>query len=719
MAVTFFCTIAVALYFVGIVKTPHEKKENGFELVIIGSILLMIFCGVGAACYTLIGIPVSLLSTSFTIVFMDAVLWGRCFWKKILDRCYWPRKNGIALFIVIVPVIGIAIYCFGIQLNLNYGAVDPARYMQYATELLQTKRVSGEFMTTLLNATFIEFFQPFLPAVSYYRAVVLADIVIHILSSAMFWLLVSHINHGKLKWCNALLTLFYFAGYPLYNLCYGSFFHWVDGMLMTMFLVYGAWILTEEKVSHDKGIVILLAGAFGLLCFYPFLFVIVGPMLLPDTVIWIAKNVKKMPRKQCILFCVLIVVVLGIGALIAGQRIGHSLDGFFHALSAEEGLAYREPYMDFLLFVPVFLTLLGQLHRHKKENRIIARMIIAASIFTTIWLVAYLTTDMVSYYYYRVYYVLWFLAWIMTAQVISIMARERKVFEIGVYSIFCGIVVLIGITGFNEKLWLLDDMMYLDEEHRHTSLTPLYEFNAKALQSNYKAILNEEELQICSYVIENFEDESVPVVNSTYSVMQMEWYRGITGQLFPSFIYDTRYYPIWTVLNCLQEMQVKHFTIFKGDPIYERYFPEIFSNYQVVTENESAVIFEVPEGGWTFAVDTEETVSEPARQFYTVLRDWGVKPLIVNQGHGYDEKYFEIYTGASSVNWISQLNPEDFIASTYRLNVEETEFLFVVKDCDMYRYNKEYFDAQIIICENEYGLLIQHAGDGWMPSQQQ
>ncbi|MBO5068960.1 MAG: hypothetical protein J6C37_01145, partial [Roseburia sp.] len=352
MGNTALCAIALILYFTGILKTPRKKKENGFELLVIGTILLIALTGLAALIFTVAGIPVTLFSMTTSIFALTVVLWGRCVWKKEIAKCRWPVFDAVSLLIILAVILLAAVKRFGINLNLNYGGVDSARYFQLAMEVLESKEVSGEFLTDLLNAMFIAFFQPFLPSVSYYKAFIAADVFVHLLSGAMFYFLISKINCGKGRWWNPVLTLLYFGGYPLYNLTSGGFLHWVDGMLMVMFVIYAVLLLMRREIAEGKGILYLLCGLFGVICFYPILLIMVGPMLLPEAVVWCKDNLKRLPKKMLIALGILILLVAGGIVLVVGQRVNHSWDKVFYSLTVE-GTIYREPYMDFLFFVPV------------------------------------------------------------------------------------------------------------------------------------------------------------------------------------------------------------------------------------------------------------------------------------------------------------------------------------------------------------------------------
>lgn len=721
MISTALCLIALIIYYVGIVILPREKRENGFEAIIIGTIMLISLGGFAALLYTVLNIPVTLLSMAGFVGVLDICICGRIIYKKQTTKCVWPLIDGVSLLVLIILVMLAAAKCFGFNLRLNYVGIDSARYFQQAMDVLNQQKVSGEFLTDLLNAMFIAFFQPFLQPVSYYKGFVLADIFVHVLSVAMFYLLVSKINQGRSKWWNSIISLLYFGGYPLYNMSNGGFLHWVDGMLMVMFLFYMTLLLMRQEISHEKGIFGLLLGLFGAICVYPILLLMVAPMLLPEAIIWCKNNFRNMSKKILMLFSGVAVLVIGIAILVVGQRINHSWDSFIYSLKEVDGTIYREPYMDFLFFVPVFICFIGLLHRNKKENRSIGRMLMVAIAFIIVWFVLFINEYIVGYYYYRMYYVMWLIAWLMTTQTIHMMELEHKRSEVIVYGIFFGLILLVSFGNLNEKLWKTSEGFFQKEETvvKNSSLCPLYEYSWDSLWGTHDSAVEEAEFGLYEYVYENYQDEKVPMISSIYTNMHAEWYRGVADQEFEHGIYDERYYSLYRILRNLEIKEVKHIAVLKNEPMYIRYYDEVFSHFETVMENAGTVVYEMPQDGWTTAVKGKEPLTYGERQFFVEITGRKLRVPLVYDMNGIEQaKYFAIYTSGDVDSWIHETLPEEFIPNTYRLNNDDVEYLAVLKNSEIYRQNKEYFDMQNIVYENEAGMLIQHAGDGWMPSEQ-
>lgn len=718
--------LALILYYIGILKTPRKEKENGFELLIVATVLMISLGGLAALVFTLVRIPVTLLSMSCFLLVMDAILWGRCIQKKEFSKCVWPRQDFICLLVLFAVVLFVAIKTFGIKLNLNYTGVDPVRYLTMALDLLERKTVKGEFLTDLVNGMFIAFLRPFLQPISYYKGLIAADIFVHLLSVAMFYLLISKVNRGKGSRWNLVLSLLYFGGYPLYNLAGEGFLHWVDGMLMLMFMVYATLLLMREEVSAEKGIFYLLAGTFGLATFYPILMIMAGPMLLPEAILWCRKNLPKMPKKNIAVLSVLILCVAVGAVLIVGERIGHSWEGLFISLTNTEGPAPRQPYMDFLFFTPVFFLFLGLLHRYKEESRTVARMLFMLLAFTAAWLFCLSNGAIVGYYYYRVYYPLWLVVWLMTGQTIAMMIREKKQMELYAYTGFFCVVLFISSGKLDDWLWGVSEALYVDhgenveyEKPESISFCPLYTSNIEMLWKERSELVSETEFGMYAYVNQNYQGKAVPMITSKYTAIHSEWYQAISGQRFHSQSYDVRYRPLYQVLKKLEDDGVEYATILKDEPLFINHYEEVFSYYEAVMENAGGALYIKPEEGWSFVIDSTEEITEEERAFFIEIMNREIRPTLVFDLANYKEaKYYAIYTAGEIDSWIHQTPADEFLFNTYQLNIGEVEYLAVLKDSEIYKVNREYFDAQQILYENEAGMLIAHIGSGWMPSEQ-
>lgn len=709
----------VISYVIGFVINPlHREKRNGFSLCIVGIMLLIFWVGLAAGVYAFAGVPLTLASINAAVAMADLPIWILVFVKKKITKPVWSKTDAVSLVIVIGFVLMCCVIQFGWKLNLTYRDIDPARYLNWAMCLIREQKISGTYLTNLIDAWGILFCEAFLLPIHLYKGMILADILMHILSVWIFYIILAKINHGKGRLLNPIISILYFCGYQLYNLVYGSFFHWVDGILIIMFLIYIVWLLEEKSISVPEGILGCTMGLFGLLVCYPYFIIIVAPLFLPEVIWWCKNNIKSIEPKVMLLAIVVLAGLLAVGWFFAGQRIGHSFDSLLRSLKTE-GLAYKEPYFDFVLFFPILVCYMGLIWKRKKENRMIMRMSIVSLLFIGIWFWLMSQGHMSMYYYYRMYYVLWLIAWLMVGHCVSIMMKERQKLVITAYTVFYVSAAVLSAVGVNEKIYKINHDLYMDGQQT-SSLFPLYRMNYLLTTSDRRTVLSDQEMQLCNYVIDNY--GMVPVVHSVYSNMQANWYQGLTGRKYENVRRELDQYSMRDIFEGFQNAGISYFAVFKGDLFYQRYREGIFDQLKAVYENEGGAIYGRYDEQWLPAIDNNECLNQSEKEFFELIENdyRGDRiPLLCERELWQKAEYYVLYTGEGSYDYWDIFTPQTFIASTYTLDNNEVEYVAVLKDSEMYRVNQEYFDAQTIVYENDAGMLIQHVGTGWMPCKQE
>lgn len=718
VAIIIFC-----IFVLGFVLNPRKSRENGIVLLVFGQIYLIITIGLGAAIYHLMKIAVNLLSVSIFVAAVDVILVGRIFVKKRFAKLNWRLSEAIGIVVLIVIVCTIAFIRFGTGLKLTYGDIDAARYFQQAVSVMNNEDVHGEFLSTLIQVIFISVCKPFLPAISYYKGLILSHIYMQVLNTCTFYVLISSVANREKenKWINPVITLLYISGYQMYSFVYGTFIHATDGLLFVIFLVYYTIRLQKATISNLRGIVGLLFGTFGVLICYPFYMVIVVPIFLPEAILWISKNFVKLKSKEKITLVTGIVFVTILGLFFAAQRIDHSAETLFENLRGD-GLAYKEPYMDFIFFIPVMIVYVGLMRKTKKEYRTILRMNICAIGFTVAWFGLYMNDYLSSYYYYRMYYVLWLMAWLMVGHTVKILWAEKQKMYVEAYTVLYGLAIITSIFGINEKLWKEKSEMFLVKENNF-SLCPLYAFNYQTITGEYKEAISEAEFGLYGYVIDNLGQVEVSMISSFYTTMQSSWYIGITGidKMNISFQLDSA--SLMTIFDMLDHYYgTKYILIEKSDGECMKYYDNVFSKLNLETENVAGYVFYKSEGSWTELIhNMPESTTELVELFEYVRTTFHVSSVqLVCEGElAANILQYGAFAGEGALTYAGNISPEDFIPMTYRFNIDEVEYMTVLKDSQMYLQNQEYFDAQEILFENEAGMVITHAGTGWMPSEQE
>lgn len=721
--------IICSLLFIGSLSViVSSKTENIVEAVIVATAYLFCIVGIIGAIYEVTHLPVYLPSICVGVgifdIFFIAFIAVR---RKQGHTVYQKVKNDYRYLLSVCVLIGfvlfMCLYHFGINLKLTYGDVDAVRYFISAMDIVKTKTVSGEFVTPLWISIFIQLIQPIQPEVFLYRGMVLGNICMQMLIGVFFFILVNKVNQHR-NVINTIITILFWCGYQLYILSYGTFLHWEDGILLIMFIIYHIMVIWEKKDNFKYGVISCLAGTLTLALCYPFFGIILIALVLPEVVVWMLKdkNRKMIPKMEKIALLILFVIGAVIGIVFMKERIPN-VEALLHNFSAE-GLAYKEPFMDFIFFIPIVVLYFIFMIKNRYDDNIprtIFRMNISVLVFMVCWFVFYAMGYLSNYYLYRNYYVVWIMAWLVVAQTIGILLERKQALLVGTYAVLYGLCIAISVIGLDEKIYRHNPDLYLDNPSCRT-LTPLYSFNLSNWIEGGRNIISADMYDIYQYRIEYLKDEYVTMISSQWKTLEHQWYSGIcyltSGGDTPiieqlSFIRITEW---------LDEAQINYILIDKSDQTLQNYSMFMNEYWNVEVENDAAIIYKRPKNGWSdirnaFSKSTKKSVEleNYIRQNYGYNGAMLICEATYN-GRG-DVNEYRAYIGENSIDYVGKFSPESFVESTYVLNNDEVKYLTVYKDSMLYLYNQEYFFSQTVLYESDLAIVVTYSGDGWMPNQ--
>lgn len=703
--------------------SPRKQKKNAFQLMILGCIFLMTYLGTIAAVYVCLGISVDIRTLTVALVLIDLFLGFRNIRQKCWPALKWTKEYWIGGAVLLIFLLLISWRSYEWPLSLNYSDVDAARYFQRAMDIYNKHSMSlNQYLTYLVLDVFIEIFAPFLPDIEYYKAMIWAHIFIQLMSMLMFYVVANEINKRRnYQWINIVVTILYWCGFPLCNSTYGTFIQSMNGATYVMLLVYFALRLQKNNIKLKEGLFGIFIGICGLIMCYPFYLPIVAVMLIPEICIWIKTHWKEIDKRMKTRGIVCLFIMIVFGFFFGFSRFNYSFQDMFSYMSGE-GLTYREPYQDFLFFIPVFIVYGFLLLKWTNVCKTIFRMNVLAVGYTLIWFGLFIAGTISSYYYYRIYYILWMLLWWMSLDTINLMLAEKKHVEVIAYAALCACAILTSIFNTRVFLYGIRAEAYM-EMPKSSALCPLYQFNANNIRRDRKSVLTEDEFELFDYVNAELGNQNVEAINSIYSSMQIQWYLGITnmGEGF-HYSYDLNDYCLYVILAAADyAYNTNYILIEKSDPVCMQYYDLLFSKCNVAYENDAGYIFEKKSDEyWTaMAVAASDVPELFELGAYAMNELQGIKVPVVCEGEKWnDALYYSMFAGTETTLYANTV-PNDFIATTYVYNNDEIDYLMVLKDSEVYRQNREYFDQQKLVYETAAGMIIQHEGDGWMPSEQE
>lgn len=714
--------IVFCLFVIALLINPRKKIINGLHQIVLNQIFLILYIAVVAAFYTLAGINVNLRTILLACLIIPVMVGMRVIKLRKIAQIEWDLYEVGMAFVCVSVVLIIAWRRFGFNLQLTYIDIDAANYFQMAMDLLHTQKVSGEYLSTLIHALFIQMVSGTIQEVSYYKGMIMAHIYMQTLSIGMFYVLLSKLNRERhWKWINAIISVLYFGGYQLYILVYGSFFHWEDGILIIMLIINIIIDMQKEQNINILNILFWILGCFGLVVCYPFFSIMLAWLLIPEVIVWIKTHIPHLNYlEKCIgIFSGLVALCTGI--FFALQRIDSSLEVLLYNLNSD-GLAYKEPYQDFIFFLPLFISyvIIMCSTKQTRECKVVFRMNIFAVIYMIFWFGLYINDKISSYYYYRNYYIVWLLSWLMVDHVINFFIQKKQTMMLIGYSALYGIAIITSVLSVNSRLWNMKSEMYLQKNADYV-LCPLYAFNANAVQGEHQQVISDSLFDLYDFCITNFRDEQVNMVSSVYSAMQSAWFLAITDTDVANNVYSLDNHSLRQILLGLDSGQHEYILIPKSDPVVMEYYDLIFMKANVVKENPDGTILKRSTATWSELLYKVEGSSAALEELCIYAREnyrLGQVKLVCEADLTDEITFYRMFVGEDSTSYIGDVDTESFVPKTYIFNNDEVEYMAVLKASKIYQQNKEYFDLQNILFENDAGMVITHAGSGWMPSEQ-
>jgi hypothetical protein len=438
---------------------------------------------------------------------------------------------------------------------------------------------------------------------------------------------------------------------------------------------------------------------------------------VPEGVIWLVKHRSSIPRSWIWKLCAALLVMSVIGIHFIRQR-SSTIAGIFENLRTE-GLAYKEPFLDFFFFLPIFLCylvlLLGK--NYRKETKVILRFNTEALLFLVFWFGMYLKGYLSNYYYYRNYYVLWLLAWLMCAHAIGLLIRSGQSLFLGAYAFLYGIAVFTSLIGVNAKLAGISSDLFLESKENQT-LCPLYAFNREHLKAD--TAVSTEMYEIYDYILDNLGEEQVPMFTSYFSVMRSAWYEAITDVEHRNNTCDLRSMSVYEIFRLMDENRIEYALVQKNDPTWMKYEPYVLTKLEIVVENEEGMLLKNTAGSWVellsqcAAAMTDET--DILYRFACSADPANPQVLVEDGFEGYTPIVGTALLGENANAYTESVKPKKLKKTLKKLDQDNVDALIIYKESEVYKKNKEYFDSLVIVDENSSIMICGKNGDTWEES---
>lgn len=716
--------VTVALFMTGLLGLMLYPKAqgrlNGIKMVVMGTMAILCYLAFLAGIYKLVGIPVRLPSTCMSLAIMNVVLWGAILRTKKLQRLFFRWADIVCLLLLAAFVLVISVHIFTPELKLQYQNIDAANHFYYANSIVQYGVCPIKtYFSAYIDAVFIQILSPRLSPVLYFKAFILADILMHVLEVWMFYCLVLTISDRKsVRILAPIFSVGYFWGYPVYSFMEGNFVYWSNGVMIFMLILYALLLIERYEKLRRYSVPLLLLGAYAnLICNKLYVPTNTFAIVVILAVIVLEKRWEKINKKR-----LGISLAVGTAALLLVGGVGlylgqDKLAGLVEDLIKDGGI-YRCLYADLIFFLPVLIYVLWYAVKHRSYEKAIPVATICMLLVAFGMYAAMRMGLMSVYYFYKSYYNLWLLGWLLAAAAFGIMEKERQLAWGLSYAGMIGL--LCGISLSDYDMLMEEANEDYNGEYATTQMFSLYRYNRDNLQKNYRSYrISDMTLDIYNYAMVQMADVDVRAIPQSARVLA--WHDSL--DLAHADGYEFGSYELPELLEELDENGVQAVIIHLDDEKYEAY-SGYFDRCIQVCRNEDAAIVMPSDGTWLSVPQSVTDASQDKIELYDYVASHysGEEiPLMADQSAYFDYILYYMETG----NEVKEVYPWNVVTSwdTRRLSQEETawvtaqktinalekndiSYIVVLNDDEYYETVREYMEDWEVVYENDAGKVL-------------
>ena len=258
--------------------------------------------------------------------------------------------------------------------------------------------------------------------------------------------------------------------------------------------------------------------------FVPVIYSSLGLFMLFDMVINRKnKNIFSIFTKQNIIIVITTLIlptIFGFCYFVLPGLIENGQTAINHIIT--EGYIYRDLYSNFLMLIPLALFYIIYSLKNKK-NSLSTIMLILCTVFTVYLLKKGLKAEASSYYYYKIYYLIWIVVLYMITQASFIMIESKQAIYIGSYICTYLIIIIASLIEIDAKISNIN--LLFNPNSYLKAYTDIYVFNYKKMNEE-KTIYTSNQIKAINSLIKEAEDRSEIQING--GSLQMLWAKDLT-----------------------------------------------------------------------------------------------------------------------------------------------------------------------------------------------
>lgn len=594
MNIIYFLT-SLALIISYLLLNKSEKKENLIHSVIISVILFLTYNIFITQIMFLVHLKSTLLNLAIVNIAFSAVFITKEMKTKTIQKYYINKLDIIAVIIILGLAITIVIMNYGTNIAVKHAVTDAAThyfasddFYRYSTLFSRESSDTIKWLNTPYLMTgayvntgiFLKLFKGIIDETFFVKLYFIFDMFIWMLSGLlMYTALSTNFKNKKHQRLALVLTIFYMLAYQLNSLFAGFSYLGVGlDIIIGIIIIMKSEIKTNYKISSL--FLLNLGIMFSYYYFAPVLF-------LAEFWYILATNKKqniKIFSKQNIFEILIVLVIPGLIGVIyfIGYPLMQANNKAFDYVGAiaTDGFIYKDLIMNifpYLLLSEVYIIYIA----FKKKNTFIDKLLYLTVIFTLLIYMLMRLEFVSSYYYYKIYYMLFLVLTVSSYEILKIFVDKGK----NVTIIVSGVLIIYSFGIFSamilDKNWFVFD---------------IYLTNGEEIKDDY-ALIKDKEFYLFEYYnnnINTMQNDDTLFCKTKGNTGRDRWVYSITknGNNLTNALTNDK---ITTVEKFMENSKYHYFVLLKNDygGEYDKVQDEVKRyNLKILIQNSAGMILE-------------------------------------------------------------------------------------------------------------------------------
>lgn len=586
---------SLALIISYLLLNKSEKKENLIHSVIISVILFLTYNIFITQVMFFVHLKSTLLNLAIVNIAFSAVFITKEIKTKTIQKYYINKLDIIAVIIILGLAITIVIMNYGTNIAVKHAVTDAAThyfasddFYRYSTLFSRESSDTIKWLNTPYLMTgayvntgiFLKLFKGIIDETFLVKLYFIFDMFIWMLSGLlMYTALSTNFKNKKHQILALVLTIFYMLAYQLNSLFAGFSYLGVGlDIIIGIIIIMKSEIKTNYKISSL--FLLNLGIMFSYYYFAPVLF-------LAEFWYILATNKKqniKIFSKQNIFEILITLVIPGMIGVIyfIGYPLMQANNKAFDYVGAiaTDGFIYEDLIMNifpYLLLSEVYIIYIA----FKKKNTFIDKLLYLTVIFTLLIYMLMKLEFVSSYYYYKIYYMLFLVLTVSSYEILKIFVDKGK----NVTIIVSGVLIIYSFGIFSamilDKNWFVFD---------------IYLTNGEEIKDDY-ALIKDKEFYLFEYYnnnINTMQNDDTLFCKTKGNTGRDRWVYSITknGNNLTNALTNDK---ITTVEKFMGNSKYHYFVLLKNDygGEYDKVQDEVKRyNLKILIQNSAGMILE-------------------------------------------------------------------------------------------------------------------------------